>query len=159
VQQLKFFDTFLHDKDTGRSKQPKVFLQIRHPGEKFIDGAENEWPRKRTKWTKCYLDPTGMTLAPKKPTRGTKLSFNELTSRGPFLHGNPHDRPPAIFDNRTTLYFSRAKMPYLLLPTIPPKRQASAKKPARSAGVNAAGALQIVTTVLSAARTVGGAHF
>jgi uncharacterized protein len=272
-QQLKFFDKFLHGKDTGWSKQPKVFLQVRYPGEKFVGRAENEWPLKRTKWTKYYLDPAGMTLTPKKPTRGTKLSFasmgdgltfltpplkedteitgpsalklvassstadadffivlrvfspdmkevvfqgaidphtpvaqgwlrashrkldkklslpyrpyhthderrplrkgqaidldieiwptcivvpagyriglsirgrdyvypggsggklsnfkNELTGCGPFLHNDPRDRPPAIFDNTTTLHFTRAKMPYVLLPIIPSKRQASSKK-------------------------------
>ena len=62
---------------------------------------------------------------------GGKLSNfkNELTGCGPFLHDDPRDRPPAIFDNTTTLHFGRAKMPYLLLPIIPPKRQAAAKKP------------------------------
>ena len=40
------------------AKQPKVLLQVRHPGEKFVARAENEWPLKRTKWTKFYLDPS-----------------------------------------------------------------------------------------------------
>ena len=61
-QQLRFFDYFLHGKDTTWSKQPKVMLQVRYPGEKFVGRAENEWPLKRTKWTKYYLDPAGMTL-------------------------------------------------------------------------------------------------
>ena len=275
-QQLRFFDYFLHGKDTSWSKQPKVMLQVRYPGEKFVGRAENEWPLKRTKWTKYYLDPAGMTLTPKKPTRATKLSFasmgdgltfltpplaqeteitgpsalklvassstadadffivlrvftgdmkeivfqgaidphtpvaqgwlrashrkldkklslpyrpyhthdekqplkkgqpvdldieiwptcivvpagyriglsvrgkdyeygggsggklsnfkNELTGCGPFLHDDPRDRPAAIFDNTTTLHFGRAKMPYVLLPIIPPKRQATAKKPGK----------------------------
>ena len=47
-QQLRFFDYFLHGKETGWAKQPKVLLQIRHPGEKFVARAENEWPLKRT---------------------------------------------------------------------------------------------------------------
>ncbi len=275
-QQLRFFDYFLHGKDTTWSKQPKVFLQIRYPGEKFVDRAENEWPLKRTKWTKYYLDPATMALTTKKPTRGTRISFasmgdgltfltpplaqeteitgpsalklvassstadadffivlrifsgdmkevvfqgaidphtpvaqgwlrashrkldrklslpyrpwhthdekqplkkgqavdldieiwptcivvpagyrialsvrgkdyeygggsggrlsnfkNEMTGCGPFLHNDPRDRPPAIFDNTTTLHFGRAKIPYLLLPIIPPKRQAPAKKSGR----------------------------
>ena len=275
-QQLRFFDYFLHGKDTSWSKQPRVFLQIRYPGEKFVGRAENEWPLKRTKWTKYYLDPAAMALTAKKPTRATKLSFasmgdgltfltpplaqdteitgpsalklvassstsdadffivlrvftgdlkevvfqgaidphtpvaqgwlrashrkldkklslpyrpyhthdekqplkksqavdldieiwptcivvpagyriglsvrgkdyeygggtggklsnfkNELTGCGPFLHNDPRDRPPAVFDNTTTLHFGRAKMPYLLLPIIPPKRQAAAKKPGK----------------------------
>jgi len=265
-QQLKFFDTFLHGKDTGWSKQPRVLLQVRHPGEKFVGRAENEWPLKRTKWTKFYLDPATMTLGSKKPAKGGKLSFavmgdgftfltpplkeeteitgpsalklfassstadadffivlrvftgdmkevvfqgaidphtpvaqgwlrashrkldkklstpyrpyhthdekqplkkgqvaeldieiwptsivvpagyriglsvrgkdyvypggsggklsnfkNELTGCGPFLHDDPRDRPPELFDGTTTLHFSAGKAPYVLLPLIPPK--------------------------------------
>ncbi len=56
-QQLRFFDHFLHGKDSGWDKQPKVLLQVRHPGEKFIARAENEWPLKRTRWTRFYLHP------------------------------------------------------------------------------------------------------
>jgi len=272
-QQLKFFDHFLHGKDSGWSKQPKVLLQLRYPGEKFVARAENEWPLKRTKWTKYYLDPSTMALTPKNRSGNAKLSFsamgegltfltpvltqeteitgpsalklfassstsdadffivlrvfagdlkevvfqgaidphtpiaqgwlrashrkldkklslpyrpyhthdekqplkkgqtveldieiwptcivvpagyriglsvrgkdyeyggasggklsnfkNELTGCGPFLHNNPKDRPPAIFNGTTTLHFSGGKAPYLLLPIIPPKKQARGRK-------------------------------
>jgi len=272
-QQLRFFDYFLHGKDTSWSKQPKVFLQIRHRGEKFEPRAENEWPLKRTRWTKYYLDPAGMTLATRKPSRGTRLAFeamgdgltfltpplaqdteitgpsalklwassstsdadffivlrvftgdlkeivfqgaidphtpiaqgwlrashrkldkklskpyrpyhthdqkqplkkgqtveldieilptciavpagyrvgvsirgkdyeygggsggklsnfkNELSGCGPFLHNDPRDRPPAIFGGTTTLHFGRGKAPYVLLPIIPPKKRAAARR-------------------------------
>lgn len=53
---------------------------------------------------------------------------NELKGCGPFLHDDPRDRPPAIFNGTTSLYFGRAKAPYLLLPIIPPKKQASGRK-------------------------------
>lgn len=66
-QQLAFFDHFLHGKDNGWGKQPKVLLQVRHPGETFAGRAENEWPLKRTKWTKYYLDPKGGALTTDKP--------------------------------------------------------------------------------------------
>ncbi len=84
-QQLKFFDTFLHGKDSGWSKQPKVFLQIRHPGEKFVGRAENEWPLKRTRWTKYYLNPAHMALTAKKPTGNAKLSFDAMGDGLTFL--------------------------------------------------------------------------
>lgn len=74
-QQLKFFDYFLHGKDTGWSKQPKVHLQVRHPGETFVSRAETEWPLKSTKWTKFYLDPSDMSLSIGKPSKAAKLSF------------------------------------------------------------------------------------
>jgi uncharacterized protein len=271
-QQLRFFDHFLHGKTDGWKKQPKVMLQVRHPGEKFVARAENEWPIKRTKWTKYYLDPASMSLTPKKPSGATQLKFaamgegltfltpplakdteitgpsalklfassstsdadlfivlrvftsdlkeivfqgaidphtpvaqgwlrashrkldkklstpsrpyhthdekqplkknqaveldieiwptcivvpagyriglsvrgkdyeyggasggklsnfkNELKGCGPFLHDDPRDRPPAIFDGTTTLNFGRGKTPYLLLPIIPPKKQAGGR--------------------------------
>jgi predicted acyl esterase len=272
-QQLKFFDKFLHGRDTGWSKQPRVLLQIRHPGEKFEPRGEGEWPIKRTKWTKFYLSPADLALTTKKPSKQIKLPFaamgegllfltqplpqdteitgpsalklfvssstndadlfvilrvfsadmkeivfqgaidphtpiaqgwlrashrkldkklslpyrpyhthderqplrkgqvveldvelwptsiavpagyrialsvrgkdyeygggsggkqsnfkNELTGCGPFLHNDPKDRPPAIFNGTTTLYFGRGKAPYLLLPVVPPKSRA---KPSR----------------------------
>ena len=273
-QQLKFFDYFLHGKKDAWQKQPKVLLQIRHPGEKFVARAENEWPIKRTKWTKFYLNPSDMALTDQEAGRrrkafirghgrrshlphagaharnrdyravgaqtvsrhrrrrmrisssccacspaisrkscsrapsirthrsrkagcaprtasstkscrcrtgpyhthdtieplkkgqaveldieiwptsiavpagyriglsirgkdyeyggasGGKLSNfkNELTGCGPFLHNDPRDRPPAIFNGTTTLHFGRAKAPYLLLPIIPPKNKTAGKR-------------------------------
>jgi hypothetical protein len=268
-QQLRFFDHFLLGKPDGWKKQPKVLLQVRHPGEKFVARAENEWPIKRTKWTKYYLDLSTMALTPKKPSGAAQRKFaamgegftfltpplaedteitgpsalklfassstsdadlfivlrvftgdlkeivfqgaidphtpvaqgwlrashrkldkklstpyrpyhthdekqplkknqaveldieiwptciavpagyriglsvrgkdyeyggasggklsnfkNELKGCGPFLHDDPRDRPPAIFGGTTTLHFGRGKAPYLLLPIIPPKKQA-----------------------------------
>jgi hypothetical protein len=48
---------------------------------------------------------------------------NELRGCGPFLHDDPRDRPPAIFDGITSLHFGGAVPPYLLLPVIPPKKK------------------------------------
>jgi predicted acyl esterase len=64
---------------------------------------------------------------------GGKLSNfkNELTGCGPFLHDKPEDRPPAIFGGTTSLHFGRNRQPYLLLPIIPPKKQAAPKKAKR----------------------------
>ncbi|MGC2713075.1 MAG: CocE/NonD family hydrolase, partial [Pseudolabrys sp.] len=73
-QQLRFFDRFLHGKKDGWAKQPKVLLQVRHI-DKFVPRAENEWPLKRTRWTKFYLDPSAMTLTPKKPSGPVQLKF------------------------------------------------------------------------------------
>ena len=271
-QQLRFFDHFLHGKKQGWAKQPKVLLQVRHV-DKFQARAENEWPLKRTRWTKFYLDPVSMTLTTKKPSGNAQLKFpamgdglmfltpplaketeitgpsalklfassstpdadffivlriftgdlkeivyqgaidphtpvaqgwlrashrkldkklskpyrpyhthddkqplkkgqkveldieiwptsivvpagyriglsvrgkdyeyggasggrlsnfkNELKGCGPFLHDDPRDRPPAIFNGTTSLHFDRGKAPYLLLPIIPPKKQAGGRK-------------------------------
>ena len=52
--QKRFFGHFLKGEDTGWDKQPRVSLNIRHPGEKFVLRAENEWPLARTQWTKYF---------------------------------------------------------------------------------------------------------
>ena len=84
-QQLRFFDYFLHGKDTSWSKQPKVLLQVRHAGEKFVAYAENEWPIARTQWTKLYLDPKTMALSTKKPSGSAKLAFEAMGEGLTFL--------------------------------------------------------------------------
>ncbi|MGH6664878.1 MAG: CocE/NonD family hydrolase [Pseudolabrys sp.] len=73
--QKKFFGHFLKGRDNGWSKQPRVSLNIRHPGENFVWRAENEWPLKRTQWTKYFLQPDGG-LAPEMPKSDTKLSYD-----------------------------------------------------------------------------------
>ena len=60
--QKRFFDHFLKGIDNGWKEQPRVQLNIRHPGEKFVLRFEHEWPLARTQWTKFYLDPNGMAL-------------------------------------------------------------------------------------------------
>ncbi len=61
--QKRFFDYFLKGKKNGWDKQPKVQLQVRHPGEKFVERHEDQWPLKRTEWTKFYLDPSDMSMS------------------------------------------------------------------------------------------------
>jgi len=56
-------------------------------------------------------------------TDGERLSNfkNALTGCGPFLHDDPRDRPPEIFDNTVTLHTGPDRAAYLLLPVIPKK--------------------------------------
>jgi hypothetical protein len=51
-----------------------VALNIRHPGEKFVLRAENEWPLARTQWTKLYLHPD-RELDPKPPDDSATLTY------------------------------------------------------------------------------------
>jgi predicted acyl esterase len=83
-QQKRFFDYFLHGKNTGWSKQPKVRLQVRHI-DKFVDRAENEWPLKRTKWTKLYLHPNEASLKEKRATNKNTRSFDAMGDGVTFL--------------------------------------------------------------------------
>ncbi len=54
--QKKFFGHYLKGEDTGWPDQPRVLLQVRHPGERFVERHENEWPLARTQWAKFYLN-------------------------------------------------------------------------------------------------------
>ncbi len=62
--QKRFFDHFLKGIANGWDREPRVLLNVRHPGEKFVSRAENEWPLARTRWTHFHLDPDGMRLSP-----------------------------------------------------------------------------------------------
>jgi uncharacterized protein len=42
---------------------------------------------------------------------------------GPFTHTNPQDRPREIFGGVNALHFASGRMPYVLLPVIPPKQR------------------------------------
>ncbi|MGH9082728.1 MAG: CocE/NonD family hydrolase C-terminal non-catalytic domain-containing protein, partial [Acidimicrobiales bacterium] len=54
--QRPFFDHYLKGEDTGWVKGPRVRLNVRHPGERFVPRDEAEWPLARTQWTTVYLD-------------------------------------------------------------------------------------------------------
>jgi uncharacterized protein len=73
--QKKFFGHFLKGEDTGWSEQPKVLLQVRHPGEKFVERHENEWPIARTQWTKFYLDSSDMTLSQDPVSESASITY------------------------------------------------------------------------------------
>jgi uncharacterized protein len=83
--QKKFFGHFLKGEDTGWAQQPKVVLQVRHPGERFVERHEQEWPLARTRWTKLYLDPTAHGLVDKPPAREASLSYAGLGDGVTFL--------------------------------------------------------------------------
>ena len=74
--QKRFFGHFLKGEDTGWDRQPAVQLQLRHPGERFVERHENEWPLKRTQWTRFHLDPLGQSLTAVAPAAGAALSFD-----------------------------------------------------------------------------------
>jgi predicted acyl esterase len=76
--QKRFLGHFVKGEDTGWTRQPKVQLQIRHPGEKYVLRHESEWPIARTQWTKFFLNPEGPTLETKAPAAEQKISFEAL---------------------------------------------------------------------------------
>ena len=82
--QLRFFDHFLHGKNNGWDKQPPVQLQVRHI-DRFVERAENEWPLKRTKWTRLYLDAADAALRDKPGKAKTAVRFEAMGDGVSFL--------------------------------------------------------------------------
>jgi hypothetical protein len=82
--QLRFFDYFLHGKKNGWDKQPPVQLQVRHV-DRFVERGEKEWPLKRTRWTKFYLDPASGSLGGKTAKKKTALRFDAMGDGVTFL--------------------------------------------------------------------------
>ncbi len=76
--QKRFFDFFLKGKPNGWDKQPRVLLNVRHPGEKFVQRHENEWPLARTKWTRFFLNPEGLALSPAEISSGKTISYDPM---------------------------------------------------------------------------------
>jgi uncharacterized protein len=60
-------------------------LQVRHPNEKFVERRESEWPLKRTKWTKLYLDPASGALTQKGAAGKAVKTFEALGDGVTFL--------------------------------------------------------------------------
>jgi predicted acyl esterase len=94
--QKKFFGHFLKGEDTGWKKQPRVQLQVRHPGERFVERPEDEWPLARTRWTKFYLDPAGCSLGRAPLARNAAVSYAGLGDGVTFL------APPLARDTEIT---------------------------------------------------------
>ena len=76
--QKRFFGHFLKGEDTGWAEQAPVQLQVRHPGERFVERAESEWPLARTEWRRVYLDLATQTLSRKPPVQPASLDFEAL---------------------------------------------------------------------------------
>jgi hypothetical protein len=76
--QKRFFDFFLKNKPNGWDKQPRVQLNVRHPGEKFVIRHENEWPLARTQWTRFYLHPESKALDARAPDGGKSITYDPM---------------------------------------------------------------------------------
>jgi len=82
-------------------------------------------------WPTCIVVPQGYRIG--LTVRGKDYEYDgsdaavphaayPMRGVGPFTHTNPRDRPPAIFGGVNTLHFAPGRIPYLLLPIIPPDR-------------------------------------
>jgi hypothetical protein len=84
AMQKRFFGHYLKGEANGWKDQPRVLLQVRHVGERFVERAESEWPLARTRWTKLYLDPVHMTLG-REPAAAGSVVYDGLGGGVTFL--------------------------------------------------------------------------
>jgi predicted acyl esterase len=80
-------------------------------------------------WPTCIVVPPGHRIA--LTVRGKDYVYPggtggrlsnmkmEFTGCGPFMHNDPRDRPPSIFNGKVTLHAGGEKGAYVLLPIIP----------------------------------------
>jgi predicted acyl esterase len=92
--QKRFFAHFLKGEgDWG--EQPPVTLQIRHPGERYVERAENEWPLARTNWTELHLQPESASLSWEPPAKEQAVSYDSL-GEGLTLSTEPFEQETEI---------------------------------------------------------------
>jgi hypothetical protein len=60
-------------------------LQVRHPGERFVERHEKEWPLARTRWTKLYLSPADQSLSRAPVGRRSSVTYDGLGKGVTFL--------------------------------------------------------------------------
>ena len=90
--QKKFFNYFLKGEQNGWDQEPRIRLQVRHPGEKFVERHETEWPLARTQWTHFYLNPHDMSLS-RTPVQATGSVSYEAMGEGVTFSTPPLSEP------------------------------------------------------------------
>jgi predicted acyl esterase len=83
--QKKFFGYFLKGERNGWDKQPRVQLNVRHPGEKFVLRHENDWPVPDTRWTKFHLSSDAQKLVTTAPSGSAAVTFDAMGDGATFL--------------------------------------------------------------------------
>ncbi|CAE6864624.1 CocE/NonD family hydrolase [Paraburkholderia aspalathi] len=76
--QKRFFDYFLKGESNGWDQEPKVRLQVRHPGETFVERFEENWPIPHTQWTRYHLHAEGHVLDTLQQQQVARLPFDAL---------------------------------------------------------------------------------
>ena len=92
--QLRFFDYILKGEDNGWGEEPPVRLQVRHPGERFVERLEESWPIPRTDWTELHLHPD-LTLSTEPPVEAGTVEFAALGD-GLLFRSAPLDEPTEV---------------------------------------------------------------
>ena len=83
--QKRFFDHFLKGDPVAWKDEPKVRLQVRHPGEKFVERFESAWPIPRTQWTHYHLHGSTSGLDTEPENHDSIRSFRAMSDGLTFL--------------------------------------------------------------------------
>lgn len=83
--QKQFFGHFLKGEDTGWDDRPRVLLNVRHPGEEFVERHEDDWPIPRTDWTRYYLRAEGLELSTDGQETSGSVTYDPLGDGATFL--------------------------------------------------------------------------
>lgn len=83
--QKRFFGHFLKGEANGWDRQPRVVLQVRHPGERFVRREETAWPLAGTQWTRFHLDPASHTLRADPASEAASATYAGLGDGVTFL--------------------------------------------------------------------------
>ncbi len=117
IDQLRWFDHWLKDIDTGIMDEPPVKLEIRTGGslgKPYAFRFEDDWPIPRTQWTRFHLnieragseDPTAVegTLTTTPPARTAKASYMQSAPSRPgkMPRGVSFETPPMTGDTEIT---------------------------------------------------------
>jgi putative CocE/NonD family hydrolase len=82
--QKRFFGHFLKGEDNGWQRSPAVKLQVRHV-DRFVERDEEEWPLRRTNWTRLHLDAQHLSLSANPPPSEQHLSYSGMGDGVTFL--------------------------------------------------------------------------
>lgn len=104
--QRRFFDHFLKGEDNGWADQPRVQLNVRHPGERFEPRAEDEWPLARTRWTTLHLDAANRSLSEQAPASAATADYQADGDGVTFDFGAVSDELEITGPVSTKLYVS-----------------------------------------------------
>lgn len=104
--QKRFFGHFLKGENTGWKEQPRVQMQVRYPGGRFVERHENEWPLARTRWTKFYLDPLELRLVTEPPRKGGEVRYKGFSDGVTFLTPPLHEETEITGPSAVNLFVS-----------------------------------------------------
>jgi uncharacterized protein len=91
--QKKFLDYWLKGIDTGLMREPKVKLAIPRGGKNYTWHYENEYPLKRTQWTRLYLDAGSAQLTNELPQTAASYSYEGDKDRESVTWAKPMQKP------------------------------------------------------------------